>query len=177
MGAQSSDSGRPASGLRYWSVLGGAAVGALVVVASLAAVGTWRSPSPGAVLIDNIWMNYTYTTPTPANDSQPLNEIFQDDFSKSLGSAGSQTSIVMSPYDNSTTNCTLWSLTVLAPFALVSVIVTDLAVGGEVQQPLPVALPAAVHGTSHWANLLITIGLPGHAGSFSLNLDGTASCP
>ena len=127
-------------------------------------------------MIDNVWMNYTYTTPTPANDNEPLNAVFQDDFSKSIGFADSQTSIIMSPYDNSTANCTLWSLTVLAPFALVAVLVTDLPVGGQVHQPLPLALPPAVHGVSRWANLLITLYLPGHSGSFNLNLDGTASC-
>ncbi len=154
----------------------GAVVGVLVFAAAAAGFGyTFKSSTTGQVTIGSIWVNYTYTTPTPTGDSQPLNEIFQSLVSG--GTAGDELGVIMSPYDNSTMNCTLWSLAVFAPFKLVSVIVTALPGPNEtVHEPLPVVLPAAVHGTSHWANLAVEIGLPESPGTYALVMSGTGSC-
>lgn len=159
----------------------GAAIGVVATLATVAGLGYTFSPTGiGQAVIGSVWANYTYTTSTPLNDSQPLNEMFQNFViggPSAGGAPGSQFGFTMSPYDNSTVNCTLWSVSVFAPFTLESVRVTDLPEGGPiVNEPLPVTLPAAVSGTSHWANLWIVVVLPSHSGVFALTMLGTASC-
>jgi hypothetical protein len=163
------------------TVVAGVALGVVVVLAGVYGLGyTITSSAIHEVAVGSVWVNYTYTTATPANDTQPLNEVFQNFVpgqASAEGGAGSLLGFTMSPYDNSTVNCTLWSLTVFAPFALVSVKVTDLPGSSAiVSEPLPVTLPAAVHGTSHYANLWVTVVLPNEAGTFDLSMVGTASC-
>lgn len=154
----------------------GIALGVLVTLAAISIPGLYRSQSgPGSVVIGSVWVNYTYATPTPANDSQPVSELFYGIISGRL--AGSQYGIPMSPYDNSTANCTLWSFAVFSPFTLISVTVIDLPNSPEtVHEPLPVTLPAAIHGTSHPANFQVVIALPKAPGTYALVIEGTASC-
>ena len=176
MGEAMRESTRSRRGRTLGLFLVGIAVGTLVLLGTLTALGfsITSAPSPGVAKINAIWVNYTYATPPPANDSQPLSEVYQGSISG--GSPGSQFTITMSPYDTSAVNCTLWSLTVLAPFELVSVTVTGLPLGGQVHEPLPVTLPAAVHGTSYLANLSVVLVLPGHPSSYTLSMSGTATC-
>ncbi len=159
----------------------GIVVGVVVFAAAVVGLGyTFKPSTTGQVTVGSTWVNYTYTTPTPTSDSQPLNEMFQNFVpgqASAEGSTGSQLGFTMSPYDDSTVNCTLWSLTVFSPFKLVSVVVTTLpGANVTVHEPLPVLLPAAVHGTSHLANLAVEIGLPDSSGTYALVISGTASC-
>ncbi|MFZ0892449.1 MAG: hypothetical protein WB778_06610 [Thermoplasmata archaeon] len=159
----------------------GIVVGVVIFAAAVVGLGyTFKSSTAGQVTIGSIWVNYTYTTPTPMGDSQPLNEMFQNFVpgqASAEGSSGSQLGFTLSPYDNSTVNCTLWSLTVFSPFKLMSITVTALPSANEtVNEPLPVLLPAAIHGTSRSANLAVVIGLPDSSGTYALVISGTAAC-
>ncbi len=151
-------------------------MGALIVVSVLLVLGIplTHPSSAGQVEIGTLWMNYTYATSPPANDPEPLNEFYQNVVT--VGTAGAGFGVLMSPYDNSSVSCTLWSVSVLAPFALVSVVVLDEPGVGPVDRLLPVTLPAAENGTSEFADLLVTIELPAHPGSYNLNLQGAATC-
>lgn len=161
-----------------WMVpfVAGVVVGIAVFAGTVAGFGYTFSPgSVGQVTFGAIYVNYTYASPVPVNDSQPLHEFFQN--LPRGGAPGTQLGITMSPYDNSSVNCTLWSLAVLAPYSLVSVTVTALPYpSNPVSQPLPVTLTAAIHGVSEWANLDVVILLPDHAGTLDLSILGTATC-
>lgn len=158
------------------------AVIATVVVVGLAAtfavyVAVRPRESGGVAELSGVVLNFTYASPT-GNGSGPLTAFYQGCL-PCTGSVGSRLSFEMSPYDVSSLNCTLWGLVVYEPFELVSVNVTALPYPPQPAHPLalPVSLPAAVHGTSEWANLDVLLVLPEDSGTYALHVTGVASCP
>lgn len=160
-----------------WRKLAVLVVSLVAVVAALVGVNSVSrsTPTPGNVGVSAVVVNFTYTS-LALGVSDPL---WVAEWGGLGGNPGNHSVLQLGLTDRSTVNCTLWSLTVYAPFQLISVLVTSRSSPPQLAHPvpLPFLFPAAVGSTWQFALLGVTTVLPPQAGNYAFSATGTASCP